>query len=487
MRYYNKINNFFPIHIMRALFFAFIALICAAAVQSCISDDFNESSAVRLRFSTDTVAFDTVFTDLGTPTARLKVFNTDKKSINISSIRFKNSDSNFSMNVDGVSGRDFHDVEIRGGDSIFIFIECFIPETQTAKPFLIEDKLEFITNGTEQSVVVEAYGQNVTRLRNTRISSDVTFTADRPYVVFDSLTVERGATLTIQPGAQILFHDKAAMVVEGTLKAVGAPGKMIDFRGDRLDNVLPDVGYDILAGQWRGIRFASQSFDNEMSYVNMRSTKEGLRIDSCGSTDRSKLLLVNSWLHNSESTALQSKYAKVDAYGCVFSEAAGAAVSLYGGEHRFDQCTLSNYYLFSVISDPLLCLYHLFPDDLSDNPANPLMKAEFQNCILYGLPGDINCGDLTGANVYLDYCLLKSNGNDDDNFRNCIWGEDPLFYTIRSDYYFNYRLQPDSPAIGKGNPAYLVPLTQTDMDGDSRLNPPSLGAYALSPENTGGK
>ena len=234
---------------MRALFFAFIALICAAAVQSCISDDFNESSAVRLRFSTDTVAFDTVFTDLGTPTARLKVFNTDKKSINISSIRFKNSDSNFSMNVDGVSGRDFHDVEIRGGDSIFIFIECFIPETQTAKPFLIEDKLEFITNGTEQSVVVEAYGQNVTRLRNTRISSDVTFTADRPYVVFDSLTVERGATLTIQPGAQILFHDKAAMVVEGTLKAVGAPGKMIDFRGDRLDNVLPDVGYDILAGQ----------------------------------------------------------------------------------------------------------------------------------------------------------------------------------------------------------------------------------------------
>ena len=469
---------------MRALFFAFIALIIGIVAQSCISDDFTDSSAVRLRFSTDTVAFDTVFTDLGTPTARLKVFNPEKKSVNISSIRFKNPDSRFSMNVDGVSGTVFNDVEIRGGDSIFIFIECFIPENNDSKPFLTEDKIEFITNGTEQNVVVEAYGQNVTRLRNLKIDSDMTLTAERPYVVFDSLVVSRGATLTILPGAQVLFHDKASLTVEGTLKAVGEPGKMIDLRGDRLDNVLTDVAYDILSGQWRGIRITADSYDNELSYVDMRSTDNGLRIDSCGNTDRTKLLLHNSWLHNSKGCALESKYAKVDAYGCVFSEAADAAVALYGGVHEFNQCTFSNYYLFAIPANPILSLYHLFPLDALDHPENPnpLMRATFRNSIIYGMTTDINCGDLAESKVFLEYCLLKSAGSDDDNFRNCLWDTDPLFYTVRSDYYFNYRVQPDSPAIGAGNGAYLSSEVMTDMDGLTRNNPPTLGAYVFTPE-----
>ena len=63
-------------------------MLVSVMVQSCISDDFTTSSSVRLRFSTDTVSFDTVFTDLGTPTARLRGFNPDKKGVNISSISF---------------------------------------------------------------------------------------------------------------------------------------------------------------------------------------------------------------------------------------------------------------------------------------------------------------------------------------------------------------------------------------------------------------
>lgn len=469
---------------MRALFFTISALLSLLIIQSCISDDFNTSPGVRLAFSTDTLAFDNVFTGVGTPTARLKVFNRDKKSIKISSIRFADSNSLFSMNVDGVSGDVFNDVEIRGNDSIFIFVECFIPEDNQAKPFLREDKILFTTNGVEQNVVVEAYGQNVTRLRNAEVTADMTLTADRPYVIFDSLTVRPGATLTIEPGAKVLFHDKASLVVEGRLEAVGAPGKMIDLRGDRLDNVLPDVAYDILAGQWKGVRIAPQSFDNRIEYVDMRSTEQGLRIDSCTDLSRQKLTLVNSWLHNSESTVIQSKYAKVDAYGCVFSEASDAVVDLTGGEHNFSQCTIANYYLYTVISRPLLSLYHLLPDHIIQNDL-PLMKASFDNCIIYGLAADINEGNLDGSDVFLRYSLLKSNGSNDDHFLDCIWGEDPLFYTVREDYYFNYRLKPDSPAIGAGDPALVNPLTLRDMDGLIRLEGgilPALGAYVFTPE-----
>lgn len=458
---------------------ALTALLLPAMV-ACISDDFTTSPSDTLTFSTDTVSFDTVFTNLGTPTARLKVFNRAKKSVNISSIRFVDPESSFSMNVDGQSGSSFSDVEIRGGDSIFIFIECYIPEQERNTPQLVEDRLQFVTNGVTQDVVVEAWGQNVTRLRGLTVTEDMTLTAEMPYVIFDSLTVADDATLKIEAGANVLFHDGARLTINGTIDAVGAPGRMINLRGDRLDNVLPDVAYDILAGQWDGVIITQESFGNRMEYVDMRSTKFGLVVDSCADLSKRKLLLSNSWLHNTQGNALQVSYSWVDAYGCVFSEAAYAAVYLEGGRHEFVQCTLSNYYLFTVPSTPLLWLEHCLPSALEQDPGQPLMEANFQNCIFYGMPDDINEGDLTGSNVFLQWCSLKSPGTDDANFISCLWDTDPLFLTVRSDYIFNYHVKADSPVIGAGNPVFVTSACLIDMDGANRLSGgnPTLGAYA---------
>lgn len=446
---------------------------------SCINDEISTSPNDILGFSRDTVNFDTVFTDLGTPTARLVVRNSAKKGVNISSIKLKNPDSYFSINVDGVSGDVFHDVEIRGNDSIFVFIECLLPATEGNDPYLVDDAIEFLTNGVSQEVRLEAYGQNVTRLRGVTVDKDMRLTTERPYIVFDTLTIAEGARLTVDPGVKMLFHDGARLRVKGTLEAVGEPGRMIDMRGDRLDNVIPNVGYDIMAGQWDGIIIEAGSFGNRMEYVDMRSTKRGLELDSCGVTDRRKMLLLNSWLHNSQATVLKSAHAWVDAYGCCFSEAAESVVDLRGGKHTFTQCTIANNYLFAAISGALLNLSHLLPKDLDTGNPMPLMSATFNNSIIYGLASDIEPGDLTGSDVFLRNVLLKSEGKDDANFISCIWGEDPLFYTIRSDYYFNYRLQPESPAIGAGNPEYVTAECLYDMDGLNRLadGNPALGAY----------
>ena len=449
---------------------------------SCIDDGMTTSSADVLAFSRDTVNFDTVFTDLGTPTARLIVKNPAKKGINISSIRFKDPDTRFTLNVDGVSGSEFHDVEIRGRDSIFVFIECYIPETQGASPGLVADDLEFITNGVTQNVRVEAYGQNVTRLRNLLIMNDMKLTAERPYVIFDSLVVTKGATLTVEPGAQLLFHDGAGIVVEGRLDARGTADRKIDMRGDRLDNVLPDVEYDIMAGQWKGIRIAAGSFDNRLEYVDMRSTTAGLRVDSCSDLSRQKLTLGNSWLHNSQGNVLRSVHARVDAYGCCFSEAADAVVSLRGGEHEFLQCTFANNYLFSAIRGPLVELSHLTAEDAEAVPL-PLMKATFANSILYGLCDDLNVGDLADTGVWFRYTSFKAAGEDDEHFVSCLWDTDPMFYTDRPIYYFNYRLKDDSPVKAAGDKALVTGVVRLDMDGVDRLRDgaPSLGAYQFVP------
>lgn len=470
-----------------------LTMLLGLTMTSCIDDAVTTSSSATLTFSRDTVNFDTVFTDLGTPTARLIVRNKNKKGVNISSIKFKRADSEFSLNVDGMSGTEFHDVEIRGRDSIFLFIECFIPESQGASPGLTADELEFVTNGVTQHVRVEAYGQNVTRLRAQTLTSDMTLTADQPYVIFDSLRVEPGVTLRIEPGAQILFHDGARLSVEGTLIAQGTPGKMIQMRGDRLDNVLPNVGYDIMSGQWEGIRIGRESYDNRIEYVDMRSTVSGLTVQPGEDTSRRKLTLVNSWLHNSKWNVLTAYHSKVDAYGCCFSEASNSVVSLIGGEHMFDQCTFANNYLFSAITGSMLELSHLFPKDLEsisdeENPDSkyPLMKASIENSIIYGLGAELNVDDLTDSQVYLRYVSLGVNGSDDDNFINCLWDSDPLFYTDRPIYYFNYRLQEDSPVKSAGDAALVNELTRCDMDGTDRLSSgaPSLGAYQYTAPKT---
>ncbi len=464
---------------MRLLYFFFISLLASALGSGCISDDFTDSPSDLLSFSTDTLRFDTVFTDLGTPTARLKVYNKASKSINISSIRMRSDDGTFSINVDGVSGKTFENVEIRAKDSIFVFVECLIDANSDARPFRVEGMLDFLTNGVTQTVTLEAYGQNVRRLRGLTLTSDVTFDDEMPYVVFDTLRVAEGATLTLLPGTKLLFHDKGTLQVDGCLIARGEQGKMVQLRGDRLDNVLPDAGYEILAGQWQGVRFAPQSFGNHMEFVEMQSTVEGVVIDSCGITDRNKLTLVNSWLHNSQRHVLKSQHAWVDAFGCCFSDSGEAVVSLRGGTHDFVQCTMANYYLFAISPESILTLSHLSWED-SSGVSNPLMKANFNNCIIYGITSPIYPGDLAGTEVYLRNVLLGVGGSDDDHFISCIWNENPEFETIRDDYYFNYRLKEDSPAIGAGNPAYVTPECLYDMDGNDRLQwgNPALGAYA---------
>lgn len=457
-----------------------IAIILGFSVSSCISDDFTDSPSATLTFSTDTVSFGTIFTDLNTPTARLQVYNPNNKGVVISTIKFKNSDTPFKLNVDGVSGSSFSDIEIRANDSIYVFMECFINADDSREPKRIADQLEFITNGVRQEVEVEAWAWNVTRLHSYNVEKDMTLTSERPYIIFDTLTVNPDVTLTIEPGAWLLFHDKASMNVKGTLLALGALDNFIRMSGDRLDDILPDVPYDQLAGQWGGIDISAESFGNRMEYVNMRSTVSGLSIDSCGDLSKNKLTLVNSWLHNSQGTVLNSEYAAVDAYGCCFSEAAWNVVRLIGGRHNFVQCTIANSYLFSSLYLPNLYLGHVMPGVEEEN-GQPFMSGSFENGIIWGEIGSpLSPGELVGSDVYMRNMLFKANGTDDENFINCIWNEDPLFYTVREDYYFDYRLQPESPVLHSGNPAYITPECIYDMDGVYRLADglPAVGAYA---------
>lgn len=450
-----------------------IILLAALAVTgtSCIDDEFATGSDVRLAFSVDTVAFDTVITKQGTATKQFVVYNRGDKMVNISSIKVAGvSEANFFLNVDGVKGDEFHDVEVRGGDSIYVFVESYIGETNLSQPVKMLDRIDFETNGVTQSVILSAWAQDVVRLLNTTLDADYHMTAEKPYLIYDSLVVAPTATLTIDAGATLLFHDDAWLKVEGKVKAHGEVGKEIVLRGDRLDHVVGEIGFDIMSGQWRGVVIEPGSYGNVLSHVLMRGTRDGLKVLS---TDPTKLSLhmLNCVLHNATNNTFLAVNAKVEAFGTEFSNAGRSAARLEGGDALFGNCTFANYYLFDISKESIVCW---------EGYGKVLPKCTLNNCIIYGLSSDINIGDLMGLDIVLRNCLLKSDGDDDAHFISCVWAGDPKFYVDREKYIFDFRLQNESNAIAKGNSDFCPNEARYDRYGVDRLAMTGLdlGAYA---------
>lgn len=464
----------------------YIIPILSSIVASCIDDSFTSSPADQPQFSVDTLKMGTVFTEEMTTTRRFSVRNPASKSMSISHIGLSGEGARyFRLNVDGFSGTEFNNVEIRGKDSIFVFVEATLPEVNSDLPVEIEAIVDFTTNGVNRSVVISAFGQDVIRLHGEIVGSSTIFNSAKPYQIFDSLVVAEGATLQLSPGTRLLFHDKASLVIYGNLISEGSPDCPVILSGDRTGNVVTDISFDLMSRQWDGVVFKSGSHSNYLSHTIIKNTVNGVSIDGQATPDTpTELSMLNCRLRNSGYSVLTAVHANVKAIGCEFAEAGAGLVYLHGGSHRFNHCTFANYYLFSAISGPALAFSHT--DEASiDDTGLPLLNADISNSIIYGLGADLSHDDLTGLDIKIRNCLIKSNGTDDDNFITCIWGEDPLYYTVRNEYIFDYRLRDDSPAIASADPNLTLPEAAVDPYGLERGAAPDLGAYVYTPSDGG--
>ncbi|MBO4943252.1 MAG: hypothetical protein J6C95_07465 [Muribaculaceae bacterium] len=450
------------------------------ALVGCIEDGYTTSPSDQPVFSVDTLSIGTVFTDEPTPTHRFVVRNPHAKQLEIAEISVSGTDAGcFRLNVDGISGSRFQGVDIRGKDSIYVFVEATLPPGKDAL-CTYKASIDFTTNGVHRSVPVVAQGQNVKRLKAMTIDADTRFDSTLPYQIYDSLVVAPGATLTLGPGARLCFHDKAMLVVRGTLVAEGTAEAPVIMGGDRTGNVVGDISFDIMSRQWTGVFFTKTSKANRLSHVLLQNTTQGVMIDGDPEADYStlpQLDLINTRLRNSGGMVLEAYHSDIRAVGCEFAEAADGLVYLQGGKHSFTHCTFANYYLFSALGGPSVQFAHVSADEktgLDDGSGLPYTSASFVNCIIYGNGTDLSHGDLKGTSINFRKCLLKSKGSDDDNFITCIWESDPLYYTERSEYIFDYRLRPESPAIAAGDPTDAGP----DWYGQPRTT--DLGAYVYT-------
>lgn len=486
---------------MKLRFLSYITVACSllstVALVSCDdTDDFTTDTASVLTFSEDTIRFDTVITTVGSSTRQIRVYNRNDKGVRIASVRlFHGKDSPFHVNVDGEflrpeNGTQAFDFEIPGQDSIYIFAEVKLPERQTDIPFLMTDSLIFrLENGREQWVVLKATGQDAWHWHARTVDRDTTLTAGRPFVIYDSLCVAEGATLTLEAGVQLYFHNDAELRLHGRMDVRGTLDRQVVFRGDRTDRLFDYLPYDNTPSRWGGIHIYKESRDNRFRYADIHSATYGVFCDSTG-TDEMKLWMENCILHNIGGDGLTLLDCAATVANTQVSNTLGDCIYVVGGDTEFIHCTVAQFYPWEAGRGKALRL-----GNTRFGMHYPLKRSIYLNCLITGYGEDVmqgEWGDDTEDqwNYYFGYSLLDTVESDDEQrFVNILYdngdvtplreGQFRNFDT--KNFLYDFRLKPDSRARNLGSPE-AAQYYPTDFYGNDRTREaaPCAGCYEFT-------
>ena len=497
-----------------------IVLLLAAVLGMASCDDYNDwttSSGALLTFSRDTVDFGTIVTDqsdslsqLGvsvpiqsSATQTLVVRNRNKAGLRISRVALAGgAESPFRVNVDGeyLADGEGSDFQVFARDSIYIRMEVALPYVDGEETVHREDQLVFtLESGQVQSIPLVVDGMNVQILKAPVISEDTTLGTDRPYLIYDSLVIAPGVTLTLPAGCTLMMHDGVSIDVHGTLVAQGAVDSPVTFRGDRLDNMFDYLPYDNTPNRWGGIHIHSDSRDNYLEQCDIHGGDYGIICDSTAWLEGylagdaqllTSLVMYNSVIHNVGGVGLQLTNCCSEVYGTQISNTLGRCVDIFGGGHQFTHCTIAQYYPFDADRGDALYVSNYQSDG---DVYCPLYYCYFLNSVITGYADDVIMGSVAETEVYpCDYyfgnCFLRTVVPDDaERYSEVVYDLDDYTELRGSDNFelfdtdnFLYRFVPveNSSIRGLANPT-VAASCPFDRYGVSRLadGAPDAGAY----------
>lgn len=372
-------------------------------IESCQEIRFDTGSDVDIRFSADTLTFDTVFTQVGSTTRYFKVYNNSSQFARIDRVQIKNSDSRFRFNVDGYRGAVVKDLEIPPKDSVYVFVEVTVDPDQpvSESPFVIEDEIVFQYGEKKSSVTLEAWGQNANYIpsvdgvrKQVMVTCDMnTWTWDdpKPYVIYGVVIVD-SCTLEIPAGARVYVHggivfngknsysDGVLYIGKnGRLEVNGTAEDPVYFQTDRLEKDYRDR-----IGQWGRIHIAAESRGNRISHARLYHAEVGVLVDSMA-----ELKIDHSIIGFNRNSSLASFRGSVEAVNSVFHTAAGYNLRVdLGGWYRFDYCTFANIgYGREAIG---VTNYFCFAQDGNEciDPRVSVLDLKVNNSILYSSSSD---------------------------------------------------------------------------------------------------
>jgi hypothetical protein len=496
---------------MRNLVFLFF-IILAVSITSCRKDFSTIPSFGQLEFSRDTVFLDTVFTNIGSSTYNLRVYNRGNDDITIPNIALeRGSTSNYRLNVDGIPGKEFQNIDILAKDSIFIFVETTIDVTTVPDPLYV-DRILFDTGTNQQDVDLVTLVQDANFIFPGRDpitmevetltldgeptdiqgrfleDSELIFDNTKPTVIYGFAAVPANKTLVIEAGARVHFHDNSALIVDrdATLKVNGTLSEKVVFEGDRLEN-----RFSTTPGQWGAIWMRTGSKENEINHAQIKNAVVGLLVDSDGTSTDPTLTVKNTEIFNHSSFGIFGRQSNIVGENVVIGDAGQSSFAGIAGSYDFTHSTFANSVFGQRTYTVSISNFLRFTDENGQEITQTadLIAANFTNCIIDGVNNfDFFAAKEDGAtfNMNIANSLIRFTdiNNDHENdplldftdtniYQNIILNGIPNF---RDSFNNDFIIGQDSEAINFGNAtgASQVPLDILEV---VRTMSPDAGAY----------
>jgi len=485
-----------------------IAIVIIAS--SCRKDFSTIESYGNLEFSNDTIFLDTLFTNIGSSTYNLKIYNRSNEDITIPEISLENgSNSNYRLNVDGVPGEFFQDIDVLANDSLYVFIETTIDYSTITDP-LYTDKILFDNGNNQQDVDLVTLVQDANfifperdpitmQINNLSFDDDVTelqgryledneliFTNEKPYVIYGYAVVPPDKELIINAGAKIYFHNESGLIIDedATLTVNGTLDEKVVFEGDRLEHEYYDI-----SGQWGTIWMRAGSKNNVLNHTIIKNGTIGIRVDNINPTTEPNLLLQNTEIYNNTNFGLLSRGANIEANNIVIGSAGSSSFSgVLGGSYNFTHATFANYWNdLRQASTVSITNFSTTIDEDGNTETRDLIEANFTNCIIEGSNStEFNLNKEESDHVFnynISNCLIKfrdANNNFTDNqelnfddvthYQNNILNGTPNFKDTSSNLF---NIGENSDAINNASNS----IYNFDLLGIDRSITPDIGAY----------
>lgn len=467
-----------------ALTFA-IAVPSAALFTGCQHQGYDES--VKLQFSADTLLFDTVFTTVSSITRSFTVHNPSSDPVSLDVYLAGGDQSYYSINVDGMAGTEFHDVEIPARDSIFVFVKVTINPLNQNNPYLVTDSVMFCNKQRRQSVPLVAFGQDAHFVVAGSAGyalvagahEQVRWTNDKPWVIYGLAAVDSLGTLTIDPGTKIYGHHGSRLWIYagGNLQVNGTQDNPVVFAGDRLESY-----YQTDYAQWDGIYICEGYRDNVIDYAVIKNAAIGLQLTILNEAAHNKVKVNNTVIQNCSNIGVLARGIDLEMTNCQISNTGSYSMLLQVGDFTLNHVTIANYYAQSVRNDPAFLLTNYYSDNNYTWVGNTTLTCN--NSIIYGNLSKNDVNESDEVKVYTDdaatlsygfnNCLIKK-AESDSHFRQCIFNHDPKFISI---YGQDYNIESASPAIDAGKSGLGINI---DLLGRARNGIPDIGAYEYYP------
>ena len=480
---------------MKRRFFLILLSAILLLAYSCKKEhQISPDSNLKLAFSVDTVLFDTVFTTLGSATHQLKVYNQHSDDLKISSVRLIGGEASpFRINFDGENATEFYDKVIPAKDSLFAFLRVTINPNDLNTPFVVEDELEFVTNGNTQTVKLLAWGQNANYIIGDKVTSAIQgkytivadslqttiWTNERPYVIYGCALINSYGTLKIEAGTKVYCHQGSGILSwsDGQLIINGTADDPVVIQGDRSEPYYRDT-----PGQWEQILLMDgrAGADHRISHAIIRNGTVGIYCQSFMKVTECALRIDNTIIENQSGFGIYSILYPVEAKNFVVANCGTANVWAFGGDYRFVHGSIANYWNASVHKDnTALVLSNCATDSQTNEVFYYPINVEMDNCIIYGNQKNeiITSFEPEADSTYLfDHCLIKSErfANATAGFNHCLFNLDPYFANTSSNDLHIDSIA--SPVIGIGNPLFGNEIPY-DLDGVSRIGTPDIGAF----------